>query len=317
MKCNNCGADVPDNSKFCLNCGNEVEENALINENTDCTPKHITGNTYFTPVSINNDTDCLSGNISKKSKLFGFRSNKLWKKCLAVIYFVFMLIVLIGIIFVKDELDVTAMDKVLSKISYICLFLSLLLPYLWLSDIFSLKTKAAKNKRGISFMIAAVLFIVPLIGVGCADSAKSDEYQAAYSQKQQEEKTTESVSTTQAESETEKATETTTEIETEPTTADSLHDNIVDDNEEIFLMMMSEDIAKALSNYPSSVKIKTNSWTFEQNDLKYTTCCTFNCSNAYGVNETHILVVISEANADGTKINPIEVCVDGETVNIN
>lgn len=103
-------------------------------------------------------------------------------------------------------------------------------------------------------------------------------------------------------------------VEQESTAADTLHDNVVDNNEEIILMMMAEDIAMDISNYPSTTKILTDSWTFEQKDLKYTTCCKFECSNAYGINETHVLAIVSEATSDGSKINPIDVAVDGAAI---
>ncbi len=101
---------------------------------------------------------------------------------------------------------------------------------------------------------------------------------------------------------------------TESTTLDSLHDNIVDGNEEVILMTMSKDIAKDVSKYPSTTEILTNSWTFEQKDLTYTTCCTFECSNTYGVKETHILVVIAETDDNGSKIHPVDVAIDGASI---
>lgn len=43
----------------------------------------------------------------------------------------------------------------------------------------------------------------------------------------------------------------------------------------------------------------------------------FECQNSYGVVETHYLEVVAKVTENGAKINPIEVCVDGEMVNLN
>ncbi len=88
----------------------------------------------------------------------------------------------------------------------------------------------------------------------------------------------------------------------------------VDENKQIVLMMMNEDIAKELSNYPSTVEFETMNWTFERDKDIYTTGSTFECMNAYGVTEKHILIVVSEAYNEGKSVKPIHVYLDGNEV---
>lgn len=322
MYCNQCGFENSDTSKFCSNCGSSLE----------------------TQVCESEDNQIMRNNPAEKSKLFGFRSGKIWKKILAVMYFIGAILLLIAVFTTNDDCDFTAKDKILTKISYFFVFIAYVLPYIWLSDLLPLKVKLMKNKKkGLVVLIAVLLAVIPLFVSGVSNEFKSEDYQTAYAQKQEEErikaeeiqkqkelekssveaekaKTTEYVTeqksivenTTTKEKPTKKKKQTTTE----KTTVDALRDNMVDANEETMLIMMCEDIGKRLSNYPATVKFDTMSWTFEQNGLKYTTCSTFECQNAYGVKETHILVVIAEADSDGSKINPTEVCVDGKTVSI-
>ena len=98
------------------------------------------------------------------------------------------------------------------------------------------------------------------------------------------------------------------------TTKDHLHDDIVDGDEEITLMIMSEDIAKLYSKYPATTEIDPYSYSFEQEGTKYTVCCTFNCSNPYGVPETHILAIVAKVNKEDGKLHPHSIAIDGIAV---
>lgn len=83
---------------------------------------------------------------------------------------------------------------------------------------------------------------------------------------------------------------------------------------EVILMMMAEDVAKQIANYPSTVSFKTFEWGFWRKDLIYAVQGTFSCSNAYGVRAEHIIKLICEASEDNSKIYVKEVYLDGELV---
>lgn len=88
----------------------------------------------------------------------------------------------------------------------------------------------------------------------------------------------------------------------------------VSSDAEIRLMMMAEDVAKQIANYPATVDFKTLCWGFWRNDRVYAVQGTFTCTNAFGVKEEHVLKLICETSEDNSSISTKEVYLDGNLI---
>ncbi|MGN0535725.1 MAG: zinc-ribbon domain-containing protein [Eubacterium sp.] len=169
MYCKHCGKELPENAKFCSECGSIVDEQE-----------------YNQEIELNHlfeSNDVQETEPSETHKLFGFRSGKLWKKIVAIMYLAFVVIFFISALFVSDECDYTSTDRILTKISYLFIVVGFLLPYLWASDICKLRMKLTKGKKIIAILVAWILFVVPMVSAIALDSAKSEEYKVACEQK--------------------------------------------------------------------------------------------------------------------------------------
>ena len=85
----------------------------------------------------------------------------------------------------------------------------------------------------------------------------------------------------------------------------------VSSDAEISLMMMAENVAKQIANYPATVDFKTFEWGFWRNDRVYAVQGTFTCTNAFGVEEEHVLRLVCETSEDNSSISAKEVYLDG------
>ena len=83
---------------------------------------------------------------------------------------------------------------------------------------------------------------------------------------------------------------------------------------ETSLMMMTENVALQISNYPTTVKFDTFAWGFWRNDRVYAVQGTFTCTNAYGVKEEHVLRLVCETSEDNSSISAKEVYLDGTLI---
>lgn len=83
---------------------------------------------------------------------------------------------------------------------------------------------------------------------------------------------------------------------------------------EMILMMMAEDVAKQITNYPATVDFNTFEWGFWRNEHAYAVQGTFSCTNAFGVEEEYTLKLICEANSDYSQISAKEVYLNGELI---
>ena len=83
---------------------------------------------------------------------------------------------------------------------------------------------------------------------------------------------------------------------------------------EISLMMMAENVAKQIANYPATVDFKTFEWGFWRNDRVYAVQGTFTCTNAFGVKEEHVLRLVCETSEDNSSISAKEVYLDGKLI---
>ena len=84
--------------------------------------------------------------------------------------------------------------------------------------------------------------------------------------------------------------------------------------DEITLMMMAEDVAKQIANYPATVDFNTFAWGFWRNGHTYAVQGVFTCTNAFGVKEEYTIRLICEANEDYTSISAKEVYLNDQLV---
>ena len=82
----------------------------------------------------------------------------------------------------------------------------------------------------------------------------------------------------------------------------------------MILMMMAEDVAKQITNYPATVDFNTFAWGFWRNEHVYAVQGTFTCTNAFGVEEEYVLKLICEANEDYSQISAKEVYLNEELI---
>lgn len=143
MKCNKCNSE--ETSNFCPNCG--------------------------TAVSLKKP--------KAKGKLLGFRSNKVWKKILSILYMVLCLIMLLSCLSGRQG-KITMYDYCIEKLFQLVLSVGFLTPYIFLSDTkFRKKLPLFKRyKTGSSAGGMAIVLFVLMITIGIINSQHSAEYQA-------------------------------------------------------------------------------------------------------------------------------------------
>lgn len=88
----------------------------------------------------------------------------------------------------------------------------------------------------------------------------------------------------------------------------------VSDEAEIVLMQIAEDVAKQITQNPSTVDFKDWYWGFAREGTTYAVQGTFECSNLLGVTEEHDIQVWCEASSDYSKIQPYAVYLDGKQI---
>lgn len=194
MYCSFCGKKIEDNSVFCTYCG--MKTSALQDENINkktIVEESITREPILTkkpqPISeLNQNNDILLSTTQTNnnsvfarkndisSKLFGFRSNKTWKKALASLFFVFEIFILFYSIIYTSDADFTNTDKFISKFEIFLVFLSGLLPYLFLCDFSKTKNKLIKKGKKFNIVIIVmILFFTPLFTISELSDFRSEE----------------------------------------------------------------------------------------------------------------------------------------------
>lgn len=141
MRCNKCNSEVQ--GGFCSNCGTKLSEKY------------------------------------KNRKLLGFRSNKVWKKILSVLYMIFCLIMFLAC-FSGRQGKITTYDFFIEKLFEFVLLLCFITPYIFLSNT-KLRQKLPlfkKYKAGASAGGLAIVIFVLVITIGIVNSQHSAEYQA-------------------------------------------------------------------------------------------------------------------------------------------
>lgn len=163
MYCKNCGHNLEETNKFCTSCGFKVSIDDISVQNKACEQ-------YGEMVSKDKKT---------KNKLFGFRSGKWYKKLIAIIYLIFMFMLFFPAVFSADSLVISTHDKIISKISDLTLWITMILPYLIMSNIFGLRTKIPlyKSKKKFPKIIAFVLtvFIMLIVSINI-DNLHTQDY---------------------------------------------------------------------------------------------------------------------------------------------
>lgn len=112
--------------------------------------------------------------------LLGFRSNKVWKKVVSSCYLVGCALFLIATIFSGREGQVTQYDFLINKVYGVILFLTMISPYIFLSNT-PLRDKVPLFKRGktsSSLVGVAVVVVALLVISGVVNGLHSAEYLA-------------------------------------------------------------------------------------------------------------------------------------------
>lgn len=118
--------------------------------------------------------------VEEKKRIFGFRSQKIWKKIIAVVYYFIGIIMVFGVV-TDWTIDVSLKDTILVKVSDFFTLLIYFSPFLVLSD-FSKEIRSKipllkDNKKGKTFLFFLILmFIIPIISNSITDSLHSEEY---------------------------------------------------------------------------------------------------------------------------------------------
>ena len=143
MRCSKCGAEYSDN--FCPHCDAPIDTNA---------PTKRTHN------------------------LFGFRSNKWWKKVLSAFYLSFCAIMLIGALLSDKTGKITTYDYIIDKIHSLILLSILFSPYIFLSNTkFRSKLPLLKKHTFISSSISMMFIVILLFTIfGFVNTLHSAEY---------------------------------------------------------------------------------------------------------------------------------------------
>lgn len=140
MKCRKCGTEYEGN--FCPNCG---AKRALV-----CTKCGTEYEGDFCP-------NCGAKTI-KQGKLLGFRTNKVWKKVLSIIYMVLIGFYILG--------SFTSIDSINDAVNSVQGLLFMIAPYIFLSN-FKLRNVLPlfkKHKKGLSFLgMLCVYFAIAIL----------------------------------------------------------------------------------------------------------------------------------------------------------
>ena len=114
------------------------------------------------------------------SKILGFRSGKVWKRAVSILYFCVCVIVLLAAIFTKRSGQITMYDFLIDKALYLVLFIWLLSPYVLLSNTaFRGKMPLFKQHTiGASLWGMVIVSVLMLFAFGAVYTFHSNEYKA-------------------------------------------------------------------------------------------------------------------------------------------
>ena len=128
--------------------------------------------------------------VEEKKRIFGFRSQKIWKKIIAVLYY-FIGLLMVFAVLTDWTVDISLKDTILVKVSDFFTLLIYFSPFLVLSD-FSKEIRSKvpllkDNKKGKTFLFFVILIIViPIISNSITDTFHSEEYKEKVKIEQEE-----------------------------------------------------------------------------------------------------------------------------------
>lgn len=144
----------------CENCNTEHEEKICPN--------------------CNGLTDTVQNNelIKKTGKLLGFRTNKIWKKIVSILYLIFCFIYLLGVIGTEKYVNITNHDFIISQICDSLIFVILIAPYIFLSNTKFRNILPLFKKHSIGASAIGLIIVTIIIGVisGIIDASHSEEF---------------------------------------------------------------------------------------------------------------------------------------------
>ena len=171
MKCHNCGTEFE--GKFCPECGTAALKEVENNE----------------PIVQSEFVETTSSDKPTKGgkALLGFRSNKIWKKIISVAYLVVCGLVLLGTLVESRQGQVTMYDHIINKVYSIVLVLTLVSPYIFLSDtkirntlpLFKDKTRG-KSIGGMAIVLVCLFALSSIVNGFHSAEYKADMENHAY-----------------------------------------------------------------------------------------------------------------------------------------
>lgn len=144
----------------CQNCNSEYEGESCPNCNG-------------LPDTIQNDKS-----IKKTAKLLGFRTNKIWKKIVSILYLIFCFIYLLAVICTEKYVNITNHDFIISQICDSMIFVIMITPYIFLSNTKFRNILPLFKKHNIGASAIGLIIVTIIIGIisGVIDAAHSEEF---------------------------------------------------------------------------------------------------------------------------------------------
>lgn len=144
----------------CQNCNSEYEGESCPNCNG-------------LPDTIQNDKS-----IKKTAKLLGFRTNKIWKKIVSILYLIFCFIYLLAVICTDKYVNITNHDFIISQICDSMIFVIMITPYIFLSNTKFRNILPLFKKHSIGASAIGLIIVTIIIGIisGVIDTAHSEEF---------------------------------------------------------------------------------------------------------------------------------------------
>lgn len=104
--------------------------------------------------------------INQTFRLFGFRSNKIWKKIISFLYLAYCMILLLGVLIQKRPAMLPDRDYWVNIAKHVCLLLIFFSPFIFLSDSFIRKHLPLLKKNKYQTDAIALLLILFLLFLG-------------------------------------------------------------------------------------------------------------------------------------------------------
>lgn len=141
---------------------------------------HNTGHEGDICPNCNERTNAPQNNepTKKTGKLLGFRTNKIWKKIVSILYLIFCFIYLLGVIGTEKYVNITNHDFIVSQICDSLIFVIMITPYIFLSNTKFRNILPLFKKHSIGASAIGLITVTIIIGVvsGIIDASHSEEF---------------------------------------------------------------------------------------------------------------------------------------------